>query len=123
MTGPQASINKFFVSSDFALYYRKAKQFQSLNQVNSNYGLIFVLAGQLDCVIGDSVVELRDSESLITQPNTRIDARGKPVEFLYLTLAPAIVVEHAIAMHLSAPQSTVTFIGQKIENDKRLTDL
>jgi hypothetical protein len=61
MTRPQAATNRFFVTSDFALYYRRAKQFHWQNQITSNYLVISVLTGQLDCLINETrtrVVEI-----------------------------------------------------------------
>jgi len=123
MTRPQAVLNKFLVRSDFALYYRQAKQFSWQNQVTANYAVLFVLAGQLDCLINENHVELRESHGLVVEPNVRIDAQGKPVEFLFLTVSPASVLEHAVSMRLSSPQSTVTFSERSIDVDSKLSDL
>jgi len=123
MTRPQAALNKFLVRADFALYYRQAKQLNWQNQVTANYGVIFVFAGRLDCLINEKAVELRESEALVVEPNVRIDAAGKPIEFLFLTLSPSRVLEHAIAMRLSAPQTTVTFFEEPIKDDLKLVDL
>ena len=123
MTRPQAALNKFLVRSDFALYYRQTKQFSWQNQVTANYAVIFVFAGQLDCLINENQVELHEAGALVVEPNVRIDAQGKQVEFLFLTVSPASVLEHAISMRLSSPQSTVTFSDQPIKGDPKLADL
>jgi len=123
MTRPLAATNRFFVTSDFALYYRRAKQFHWQNQITSNYLLINVLTGELETLVNDKRIALEPSQSLIVEPNVRVDATGRPVECLFLNLAPATVIEHAIAMRLSTPQSTVTFSPQGILNDSRLNEL
>lgn len=123
MTGPHTSINRFFVASDFALYYRQAKQFYWQHQVTANYAFMTVVTGQLDGLLNDQPLLLTESQSVITEPNVRIDVRGKPAEFLLLTLAPSLILEHSLAMRLSAPQSTVAFISQTIKTDERLRNL
>jgi AraC-like DNA-binding protein len=116
-------INKFFVSSDFSIYYRRAKQFDWQSQVTAVYALVSVLSGHLDCLVNERLTQLGESQSLILEPNMSIAAHGKPVEFLFLTLAPARVIESAIAMRLVAPQSTVTFDTGTIVSDARLNGL
>jgi AraC-like DNA-binding protein len=123
MTRPQAAINRFFVTSDFALYYRRAKRFHWQNQITSNYLVINVLSGQLDCLINETSIPLVASQSLIVEPNVRVDTKGEPVACLFLNLAPSLVIEHAIAMQLSTPQSTVTFPSHVVVSDTRLNNL
>ena len=123
MTRSLASINKFFVTSDFSLFYRRTKQFQWQNQVIANYAVLFVLTGQLDCLVNQRATQLSESQLLIIQPNIHLEARGKPAEFLFMTMASSLVVEHALAMKLSAPQSTVTFRDSPVEGDNQLVEL
>ena len=123
MTPASSPINKFFVSSDFSIYYRRAKQFDWQNQVTAVYALVTVLSGRLDCFVNEQIIQLGESKSLILEPNTSIAAQGKQVEFLFMTLAPARVIESAIAMRLVAPQSMVTFGTNTTVSDKKLDDL
>jgi len=122
MTPASSPINKFFVSSDFSIYYRRAKQFDWQNQVTAVYALVTVLSGRLDCFVNDQIIQL-ESQSLILEPNTSIAAQGKQVEFLFMTLAPARMIESAIAMRLVAPQSMVTFGANTTVSDRKLADL
>jgi len=122
MIRPQAATNRFFVTSDFALYYRRAKQFHWQNQVTSNYLVISVLTGALDCLINENRTRLVETQSLIIEPNVRVDVKGKPVECLFLNLAPTLVIEHSIAMRLSTPLSTVAF-GPQVMSDNKLSEL
>jgi AraC family transcriptional regulator len=123
MTRPQAATNRFFVTSEFALYYRRAKQFHWQNQITSNYLVISVFTGELDCLINENRIRLVESRSLIIEPNVRVDASGKPVECVFLNLAPSLVIEHAIAMRLSTPLSTVAFSPQVITSDTKLNEM
>src|SRR4051794_33730836 len=109
MTRPLVPTNRFFVSSDFSLYYRRAKRVEWKNQVAADYSLLSIIRGELTSLLTDEPFKLSESQSLIIEPNVCIDATGKNLEFLFLTLSPALVMEKAIAMRLIAPQSTVTF--------------
>jgi AraC family transcriptional regulator len=120
MTRSQVAINRFFVSSNYSLYYRRARQFDWQNQVTADFALLSVLTGKLDCRVNDATITLDDSQSLIIEPNVSISASGKAVEFLFLTMLPSLLIEHAIAMRLIAPQSTVSFAKQTIDSDERL---
>ena len=123
MTPSSSPINRFFVSSDFSIYYRRTKQFDWQNQVTAVYALVTVLSGRLDCLVNEQLIQLGESKSLILEPNTSIAAQGKQVEFLFMTLAPARVIESAIAMRLVAPQSMVTFGTNTTVSDRKLNDL
>jgi len=118
MIRPQAAINRFFVSSDYSLYYRRARHFDWQNQVTADYALLTVLTGKLECRINEAAIELSRSQSIIIEPNASIGTNGKQVEFLFLTLAPALVIEHAISMRLIAPASTVSFAKQPLADVK-----
>jgi AraC-like DNA-binding protein len=123
MTRPQAAINRFLLESDYSVYYRKAQQFDWQNQVTANYGLLSILSGELDCIFGDRKIKLDATQSIVIEANQTVTARGKQVEFLYLTLAAAFILEHALAMRLVAPQSMIKFSGNVINDDPRLNNL
>jgi len=123
MTRPQAAINRFFLESDYSVYYRKAQQFDWQNQVTANYGFLSILSGELDCIFGDRKIKLDTTQSIVIEANQSVTARSKQVEFLYLTLAAAFILEHALAMRLVAPQSMVKFGGNVIDSDPRLNNL
>ena len=53
MTRPLAQLNRFFVSPDFSVYYRRAKQLLWQNQASSGYSLLTTLNGQLDYTVDD----------------------------------------------------------------------
>ncbi|HEY6247846.1 MAG TPA: helix-turn-helix domain-containing protein [Pyrinomonadaceae bacterium] len=117
MTRPQAAINRFFLDSEYSVYYRKAQPFEWQNQVTANFGLLSILSGDLDCVVSDRKIKVDSSHSIVIEPNQNVTARSKQVEFLYLTLAAAFIVEHALAMRLVAPKSMVKFHGHLIDDD------
>jgi len=117
---PSSATNKFFVSSDLSVYYRWAKQFQWQVQVISDYAVVSVLSGQLDCRLNDQIISVSQPQSLIIEPHTSVEASGKNVEFLFLTLSATLLIDHALAMRLS--KSTVTFQKEAID-DRRLNEL
>ena len=122
MTRPQAAINRFFLDSDYSVYYRRAQPFEWQNQVTANYGLLCVLSGELDCIVGDRKIKVDSSHSIIIEPNQNVSAKSKQIEFLYLTFAATFILEHALAMRLVAPKSMVKFSGV-IDDDPRLHNL
>src|SRR5215510_548620 len=124
MTRPQAAINRFFLDSDYSIYYRKAQKFAWQNQVTANYGLLSVQSGELDCVIGDRRFRISESQSLVIEPNQSITAKSKHVEFLYLTLAASLVLEHALEMQLVASKSMVVkFTSLTLDSNERLSNI
>src|SRR5215207_9705082 len=80
MTRPLAQLNRFFVSPDFSVYYRKAKQLVWQNQAASGYSLLTTLSGKLDYTVDDQRRTLEQSESVVLEPNTSVTAKGQQVE-------------------------------------------
>ena len=118
-----AQFNRFFVSSEFSVSYRRAKQIQWQSQATSGYSLLAVLNGQLAYTLDDKPVELRASEFVLFQPNVSITANAKGAELLFLTFSAALVVQHAEAMHLTPPKSTVAFKAGPLQRDQKLANV
>jgi len=123
MTRPLAQLNRFFVSTDFSVHYRKAKQLLWQNQSSSGYGLLTTLNGQLEYVLDDTHAALGSSESVVLEPNTNVTAKGQQVELLSLTFSASLVLQHAAAMRLIPPKSIVTFTREHINGDQKLDAL
>jgi len=123
MTRPQAQLNRFFVSTEFSVHYRKAKQLLWQNQSSSGYGLLTTLNGQLEYVLDDKHASLATSESVVLEPNTNVTAKGQQVELLSLTFSASLVIQHAAAMRLIPPKSIVTFTREHINRDRKLDGL
>ena len=123
MTRPLAQLNRFFVSTDFSVHYRKAKQLLWQNQSSSGYGLLTTLNGQLEYVLDDKHAALGSSESVVLEPNTNVTAKGQQVELLSLTFSASLVIQHAAAMRLIPPKSIVTFTREHINGDQKLDAL
>ena len=116
-------LNRFFVSPDFSIYYRKAKQLVWQNQANSGYSLLTTLSGKLDYTIDDKRFMLDEGQSVVLEPNTNITARGLQVELLFLTFSASLVIQNASTMRLIPPKSIVTFTREHIHDDRKLDAL
>ncbi|HJU92881.1 MAG TPA: helix-turn-helix domain-containing protein [Pyrinomonadaceae bacterium] len=123
MTRPLAQLNRFFVSTDYAVYYRKAKQLLWQNPASSGYSLLTTLDGQLDYAVDDRHTTLKPLQSVVLEPNTSVTAKGQHVELLFLTFSASLVIQHAAAMRLIPPKSIVTFTGEQVNGDLKLDAL
>ena len=123
MTRPLAQLNRFFVSPDFSVYYRRAKQLLWQNQATSGYSLLATLSGQVDYSVDGKPAVLASSESVVLEPNTNITAKSRQVELLFLTFSASLVIQHATTMRLIPPKSIVTFTTEHVRGDQRLDAL
>src|SRR6187200_1654258 len=109
MTRPLAQVNRFFVSPDFSVYYRRAKQLAWQNQATSGYSLLATLSGQIEYAVDGQTAPLNASESVVLEPNTTVTANGRQVELLFLMFSASLAIQHATTMRLIPPKSIVTF--------------
>jgi AraC-like DNA-binding protein len=116
-------LNRFFVSPDFSVYYRRAKQLLWQNQATTGYSLLTTLSGQLDYNIDDKRVALTEGQSIVLEPNSSVIAKGQNVELLFLTFSASIVIQNAAAMRLIPPKSIVTFTRDHLHGDRKLDGL
>ena len=115
--------NRFFVSPDFSVYYRKAKQLVWQNQATTGYSLLTTLSGKVDYTINDQRDTLEQSESVLFEPNTSVSAKGQQVGLLFLTFSASLVIQNAFTMRLIPPKSIVTFTREHIRADQKLDAL
>jgi len=123
MTRPLAQQNRFFVSPDFSVQFRKAKQLVWQNQATTGYSLLTTLSGRLDYTVGDQRFTLEESESVVLEPNTTVNAKGHQVELLFLTFSASLVIQNATSMRLIPPKSIVTFTRDHMRGDRKLDTL
>ena len=123
MTRLLAQLNRFFVSTDYSVSYRKAKQLFWQNQASSGYSLLTTLDGQLNYAVDDRHATLERSQSVVLEPNTSVTANGHHVELLFLTFSASLVIQHAASMHLIPPKSIVTFTPEHVAGDLKLDSL
>lgn len=116
-------LNRFFVSPEFSVYYRRSKQLTWQSQATSGYALLATLSGQLDYTIDGRQLSLKESEVVVLEPNVNVAAKGRQVELLFLTISASLVLQHATTMRLIPPKSIVTFTGEHINADQKLDTL
>ena len=113
-------LNRFFVSPDFSVYFRRAKQLAWQNQATTGYSLLTTFKGRLDYAVDQAHDSLETSESVVLEPNATVTAKGHQVELLFLTFSASLVIQHAAAMRLIPPKSIVTFSRNPIGDDQKL---
>src|ERR1044072_2284580 len=113
-------LNRFFVSPEFSVYFRRAKQLVWQNQATSGYSLLGTLKGKLEFIVDEKHETLETSESVMLEPNTTVTAKGQQVELLFLTFSASLVIQHAAAMRLIPPKSIVTFSNDPMRDDQKL---
>jgi AraC-like DNA-binding protein len=123
MTRPLVQFNRFFVSPDFSVYYRRAKQLVWQSQATSGYSLLTTLKGQLEYILDSKPVTLAHSQSVVLEPNAGLTAKGQQVELLFLTFSASLVLQDATSMRLIPAKSIVTFTRDHLRGDKRLDAL
>ncbi len=123
MTPSQVPLNKFLVSTDFSVYYRRAKNFHRLCHVVSSYLIVRCETQTLTCTYNNRTVDLSPGQLLILEPNSSLEIEGESTEFFMIELSPALVLDHATSMRLVSPSSTVSFHSKLSEQDKKLSGL
>ena len=123
MTRSLAQLNRFFVSQDFSVYYRRAKQLLWQSPASSGYVLLTTLNGSLDYICDGDRKTLPGSQAVLLEPNTNVTAAGRNVELLLLMFSGSLVMQHATAMRSLPPKSIVTFTSDHVSDDKRLDSL
>lgn len=123
MTRAAPLLNRFLISSDYSVYYRKLKQLKWETPPTSHYTLLTTLPGQLDYAVGDVRGQLHALDVLIVEPNSTLKISGHDQELLQLTVSSAVLIQHAISMNLVLAKSTVSFPIEPIRNDAELNQL
>lgn len=109
MTRSPAQLNRFFVSNDFSVSYRRAKQLHWQTHATASYSLLVALNGQLTYEFDGKSFQLQAPQFALFEPNVSIAANVQRAELLFLTFSASLVMQHAATMHLIPPKSTVTF--------------
>ncbi len=116
-------LNRFFVSPEFSIYYRRSRKLHWQNQATSGYLLLSTLNGELAYVCDGKQKSLKGGQSVILEPNVAVTAKGSQVELLILTFSASLVIQHAATMRLIPPKSIVTFTGEHVQGDRKLDSL
>ncbi len=116
-------VNRFFVSPQYSLYYRRVKDFDGAHEARADYNVVVVLDGRLKFRTEEKSGSMLTDQALLLSPSIGGSLAGQSVELLQLTLAPALVVDHAVRMHLTGPGTAVAFRLDLVEHDERLAQL
>ena len=120
MTRAAPLLNRFLISSEYSVYYRKLKQLKWETPAASHYTLLTTLSRQLDYVVGDESGQLFSSDVLIVEPNSSLKISGQDQELLQLVVSSALLIQHAISMNLVLAKSTVSFPREPLRSDAEL---
>lgn len=123
MSPSPSPVNRFFISPQYSLYYRRVKKLDGAHEARSDYAVILVLDGRLKFRTEEKSGSMLPDQALLLSPSIGGSLAGQSVELLQLTLAPALVVDHAVRMHLTGPGTAVAFRLDLVEHDERLAQL
>lgn len=123
MSASPPLLNRFFISPQYSLYYRRVKKLDWATETRPDYAVLLLLGGQLTFRIGEKSSTILQDQALLLSPSASVSVAGQAVEILLLTLAPAFVIDHAVRMGLVGPGAAVAFRVDLIEQDARLTQL
>src|SRR5689334_15891332 len=120
MTRSPAQVNRFFVSTDFSVSYRRAKQLQWQSQATAGYSLLAVLAGEVVYEVEGRSLALHAPQLVLFEPNATVGVSAKDAELIFLTFSASLVMQHAETMDLLLPKSTVTFKRGAFDVDQKV---
>jgi AraC-like DNA-binding protein len=116
-------VNRFFITPQYSVYYSRLKKLDRAHEARSDYTAIMVLDGRLEFRSEQKSDSLQPDQALLIGPTIRGRLTAQSIELLQLTLPPALVVDHAVRMHLTGPGAAVAFRLNLVENDERLGQL
>lgn len=112
--------NRFFVSQDYSVYYRRLKKLHWLNEIRPGYGVLFLLSGNLNYRVAESTGVLNANQLLLLNPGAGATGTAGEVEFLLMDVSPAFVLDHAARMGLVGSGSSVAFRERVLPSDHLL---
>jgi AraC family transcriptional regulator len=117
-------MDRFFLRSDFGLYYRRARRMSWTNLARPDYTVLFLFGGRFACRVSGEKFELKEACALLVDPGREAEAIARrDVEFLALTLKPSFVLDSAVRMSLTLSGASIMFNSARVEGDARLLRL
>jgi AraC family transcriptional regulator len=117
------AVNRFFLRPQYSIYYRRLRRFLWFADGVSDYGVFFLLDGQVTYEIETVTETLGNHQALLFAPGRTVKATGHNVESLLVTFSPAFIVDYVIRARLASRGSAPTFTSSAISQDKRLSQL
>ena len=123
MSRAKPALNRFFIKPQYSIFYRRVRKFSWKGEVRPDYAFLFVIAGDIEYQASTDSGRLLGGEALLLEPSTNVTASGQNVEMVFLTVAPAFMMDYAVRMQLAGPTGNVGFPRLLIKDDERLTAL
>ncbi len=123
MSSSPPSLNRFLISPQYSIYYRRVKKFDWEPVTRSDYVALALLNGRVQYEIGDRGGTISSGQWFLLEPSDVATLRSQAIEFVMLTFAPGFLIDHAIRMHLIGPEDTLAFQHSLVEGDDRLIQL
>jgi len=123
MTRSPVQLNRFFVSNDFSVSYRRAKQLQWQSQSTAGYSLLAALGGEVVYNVDGRSQSLQAPQCVLFEPNASVTVSAQNAELIFLTFSALLVMQHGETMHLLVPKSTVAFKQGQFHADQKLDGL
>ncbi len=114
-------LNRIFLRPQFAIYYRRRRRFEWTLESISDYGALYLLAGELTVVVAGQDTQMPAGQSLLFNPGNQISASGSLVESVLVTFSPALIVDYAARSGLIGKGSAPAFNVAATGPDRRLS--
>lgn len=122
MTRPPP-LNRFFVHPQYSVFYRRTRKFELTDEVSGDYGVLFLLSGELKFDTAKHSAKLTTNQALLLEPSVSTKARGQNLETVFLTISPSYLIDYAVRMRLVGPAGNIGFAVSVVKDDARLAEL
>src|SRR4051812_27907723 len=123
MSKSSPPLTRFLIRPQYSFYYRRLRRFNWTSETITDYGVLFLLSGNVQVEGETGTLQLREQQSLLLAPGIPTAVNGQRVESLLITFSPAFIVDYAARARLVSGVSAPTFQREAIENDSRLSQL
>jgi AraC family transcriptional regulator len=95
MTPAINPVNRFFVSPDYSVFYRRVKKLAWEDRTTSDYAFVSTINGSLTYHLNASSGKLTSARSLVLAPNCFFGVESDQAEFLVMSFRSSLVVQHS----------------------------
>jgi AraC family transcriptional regulator len=110
---------RIFVREHYSLILRRSRSLRLSLAPRPTYAAIFLLRGELRA----GAAQYAPPTALLAAPGEVLEARGRVVEILSLTLAPSFLLDVAVRSSLTRDDALITFRAPAAAGDARLSQL
>ena len=123
MKRSQQQLDRVFVRPEYALHYRRAARVSWTSEARADYVLLFLIEGSLPARITEVSFEMTGGTALLLDPGAAATAAGRNVEYLSLTLSPALMLDAAARTGMVGAGALVSFRVNLVKEDAHLARL